>query len=143
LEAAIDVARFFLDNGLIIIQTERDGTEKEYEVNRPGKGSEIPMVALIDAGSASASEVLAAALNENERALLVGEQSYGKGSVQSVLSLSDGSSLHVTIARWITPSKNSIDGVGVEPDVPVQPGDSGMDEILDEGVVVLMDLIGD
>jgi carboxyl-terminal processing protease len=143
LEASIDVARFFLDNGVILIQTERDGRETEYEVNRPGVGSELPMVVLINGGSASASEVLAAAINENERALLVGEQTYGKGSVQSVLSLSDGSSLHVTIARWVTPSKMSIDGVGVEPDITIHPSDSGRDEILEESVVVLMDLIGE
>jgi carboxyl-terminal processing protease len=141
LDTAIEVAKFFLDNGIILIQAERDGEVEEYTVSRPGDGFDIPLVVLIDSGTASASEVLAAALGENDRAQLVGEQSYGKGSVQSVISLSDGSSLHITIARWLTPSHSSIDGVGLIPDVPVQRSNSEQDEILDVGVSLLLDLI--
>jgi carboxyl-terminal processing protease len=141
LDTAIEVAKFFLDNGIILIQAERDGEVEEYTVSRPGDGFDIPLVVLIDSGTASASEVLAAALGENDRAQLVGEQSYGKGSVQSVISLSDGSSLHITIARWLTPSQSSIDGVGLIPDVPVQRSNSEQDEILDVGVSLLLDLI--
>ncbi len=141
LDAAIEVAKFFLDNGIILTQAERDGEVEEYTVSRPGDGFDIPLVVLIDSGTASASEVLAAALSENDRAQLVGEQSYGKGSVQSVISLSDGSSLHITIARWLTPSQSSIDGVGLIPDVPVQRSNSEQDQILDVGVSLLLDLI--
>lgn len=142
LDAAIDVARLFLDNGLILIQNERDGEVKEYKVNRPGDGSEIPLVVLIDGGTASASEVLAAALSENGRAPLIGERTYGKGSVQSVLSLSDDSSLHVTVARWLTPNRTSIDGSGVVPDIVVSPSGGERDDILDEGVLVLTESMG-
>lgn len=141
LDAAIDVARFFLDNGIVLIQTERDGQTEEYKVRKPGTASEIPLVVLIDAGTASASEVVAAALRENDRAQLVGARSYGKGSVQSVLALSDGSSLHVTIARWLTPSRISIDTIGLEPDISVPISDSGKDEILEVGVSLLLDLM--
>ena len=141
LDAAIDVARFFLDNGIVLIQTERDGQIEEYKVRKPGTASEIPLVLLIDAGTASASEVVAAALRENDRAQLVGARSYGKGSVQSVLALSDGSSLHVTIARWLTPSRISIDALGLEPDISVPISDSGKDEILEVGVGLLIDLM--
>jgi carboxyl-terminal processing protease len=141
LDAAIDVARFFLDNGIVLIQTERDGQIDEYKVRKPGTASEIPLVLLIDAGTASASEVVAAALRENDRAQLVGARSYGKGSVQSVLALSDGSSLHVTIARWLTPSRISIDAIGLEPDISVPISDTGKDEILEVGVSLLLDLM--
>jgi carboxyl-terminal processing protease len=143
LDAAIDVSKFFLDNGLILVQTERNGEGKEYEVIRPGKGAQIPLVVLINGGTASASEVLAAALSENDRAPLIGEQTYGKGSVQSVLSLSDGSSLHVTIARWLTPSRISIDGSGINPDIATHTVDGEGDAILDEGVKVLKEIIRD
>jgi carboxyl-terminal processing protease len=143
LDAAIDVAKIFLDNGLILVQTEADGEVKEFEVNQSGKGSQIPLVVLINTGTASASEVLAAALSENDRAPLVGEQSYGKGSVQSVLSLSDDSSLHVTVARWLTPNRTSIDGSGISPDFVVQSDDGERDTILDQGISVLMEIIGD
>jgi carboxyl-terminal processing protease len=82
-------------------------------------------------------------LSENDRARLVGEQSYGKGSVQSVLSLSDDSSLHVTVARWLTPNRTSIDGSGISPDFVVQSVDGERDTILDQGISVLMEIIGD
>jgi carboxyl-terminal processing protease len=141
LEAAIDLSKYFLDNGLILSEIERDGEEREFSVNRPGDGSNIPLVVLVDGGSASASEILAAALQENERASLVGQRTYGKSSVQTVLTLSDGSSLHVTTARWFTPKMISIDGVGIEPDLAITPSDPNRDEILEAGVALLMDLI--
>lgn len=141
LEAAIDLSRYFLDNGLILSETERNGEGREFSVNRPGDGSNIPLVVLVDGGSASASEILAAALQENDRASLVGQRTYGKSSVQTVLTLSDGSSLHVTTARWFTPKMISIDGVGIEPDLPITPSDPTRDEILEAGVALLLDLI--
>jgi carboxyl-terminal processing protease len=137
LDSAIEVSRFFLKDGLILIERSKDGEQKSFECKKPGIGADIPLVVLVDGGTASAAEVVAAALKDNGRAPLIGTNTYGKGSVQSVVALSDGSSLHITAARWLTPQGISLDGVGLSPDIEVASMDPSRDSALDKAVEVL------
>jgi len=127
LEASIESSRLFLEGGLVIVE-ERSGLESQlFYVHEKGLASEIPMVVLVNAGTASAAEVVAASLKDNGRAPLIGETTFGKGSVQVILELSDGSSLHVTSARWLTPNGKVIDSIGLIPDIIVEQIDSSAD----------------
>ncbi len=127
LESSLEVARFFLDAGLIIVEDRGESGEEIYRVGSPGPGASDPLVVLVDGGTASGAEVVAAALQSNARAPLIGSKTFGKGSVQAVLTLSDGSSLHVTTARWLTPERVALDGTGLLPDVEIQPDPGGQD----------------
>jgi carboxyl-terminal processing protease len=120
MSAAVAVVDGFLDAGLIM-QTEARQADMDMEFTaKPGEWLPgLRLVVLVDGKSASASEVFAGALQDHGRALIVGEQTYGKGSVQSVLALRNGSGLRLTTARYFTPSGKSIDGSGIEPDVPL------------------------
>ncbi len=123
LEAAIDMASWFLPPGTIIVR-EDFGTKKE-EITYRSRGydifsPELKFVILVDSGSASASEILAGALNEQGIATLVGDKTFGKGSVQELVSITPDTSLKVTIARWLTPKGNSISLNGIEPTFPVK-----------------------
>jgi carboxyl-terminal processing protease len=132
LNAAIDVADHFLDDGLILVQDSR-GERQDFEADRQTiAGPEIPVIVLINGGTASASEILAGALQDRGRATLLGTQTYGKGSVQLVYDLSDGSSIHVTSARWYTPDGTQIDGQGLVPDIIVEPSADAIAEGRDE-----------
>lgn len=127
LEASIESSRLFLEGGLVIVE-ERSGLESQlFYVHEKGLASEIPMVVLVNAGTASAAEVVAASLKDNGRAPLIGETTFGKGSVQVILELSDGSSLHVTSARWLTPNDKVIESIGLIPDIIVEQIDSSAD----------------
>ena len=114
--ASVDIARMWLKKGEIVSTIDRKGGDRHFSAN----GTEItnlPLVILVNQGSASASEILTGALKENGRATIVGTTTYGKGLVQSVHSLSDGSGLAVTIARYYPPSGTDINHKGISPDV--------------------------
>ncbi|TET38677.1 MAG: S41 family peptidase [Anaerolineales bacterium] len=127
LDASIESSRLFLEDGLVVVE-ERSGMESQiFYVHERGLASEMPMVVLVNARTASAAEVVAASLQDNGRSLLIGEATFGKGSVQVILELSDGSSLHVTSARWLTPKGNVIDNIGLLPDIIVEQKDPNAD----------------
>ena len=116
LEASIDIARQWLNEGIIVSTKTQDGIS---DVRRATGSAltEKPLVVLIDQGSASASEIIAGAFQDNGRAELVGQKTYGKGLVQAMRALSDGSGLTVTVAKYLTPNGTDIHKHGIEPDV--------------------------
>lgn len=119
LDQAIDVADLFLDDKLVAVERFSDGSEREFNARSGDIAEEIPLVVLVDNGSASASEIVAGALQDQERAVLIGTTTFGKGSVQRPFSLSDGSELRVTVALWFTPDNQRIQGQGLTPDIEV------------------------
>ncbi len=120
LATAIEVSSQFLAEGPILIERFRDETERVYDPVAGGLATDIPLVVLVDGGSASASEIVAGAIQDSARGILVGTTTLGKGSVQLVNTLSDGSQLRVTTARWFTPAGRAIHGEGLEPDIQVE-----------------------
>ncbi len=126
LEAAVEVADIFLEQGLIVTATgrTRDATFRHEAVPGDLLGG-APLVVLVNGGSASASEIVAGALQEQHRATIAGTRTFGKGSVQTVMPLSEGSAIKLTTSRYFTPSGASIQGLGILPDVSLPVGDPG------------------
>ena len=121
LDAAVETTSLFLRQGDVLRELKRAGQERYYptqSLSSPAQNWEIAL--LVDGGTASASEIVAGALRDNDRAVLVGERTFGKGSVQEVHEFPDGSSLHVTVAQWLTPDRHQINKVGLEPDVTIE-----------------------
>lgn len=120
LNGAVEICDMFLNGGLVVGMKGRVDQANDEIYANPGTLTSLPMVVLINEGSASASEIVAGALSDRGRALSVGKKTFGKGSVQTLFNLTDGSGLYVTIARYHTPSGKVIDHVGLEPDVEVE-----------------------
>ncbi len=120
LDVTVDVASEFLDGGIVLYEADEAGNIfKEWTASSGGLAIDLPIAVLVDGGSASGSEVLAGALQDRGRATLIGTETFGKGSVNVVRKLSDGSALVVTTARWLTPDNHQIEGVGLTPDIEV------------------------
>jgi carboxyl-terminal processing protease len=121
LSTAIEVASEFIDNGVIMYEVYGDGKKDTYTAQGGGLATDIPLVVLINEGSASASEIVAGAIQDRDRGTLVGTTSFGKGSVQNWIPLKNNEgAVRVTIARWLTPNERTIHEVGLEPDVVVE-----------------------
>jgi carboxyl-terminal processing protease len=138
LDAATEVASQFLAQGVVAKVVDSEGNESIVPVKRGGIATHLPLIVLVNGGSASASEIVAGALQDYSRAKLAGSQTFGKGSVQIVRELSDGSALHITAYRWLTPHDRPIDGVGLTPDFP---SELEGDELVNWAVQYLKDQI--
>lgn len=149
LDSAINLAGWFLDKGQVVVMEEfRDGTRQSFKGEGNGSLRVYPTIILMNGGSASASEILAGALHDNKNIQIVGEKSFGKGSVQELANFDGGSSLKVTIAKWLTPNGRSITDLGIEPnykvEIPKNPeegtlefGKPGKDPQLDKALELL------
>ena len=126
LDATVETADIFLGNALVLVQENEDGSRQEYRA-RTGTLTSLPIAILQDALSASGSEVLAAALRDGAGAVLIGETTFGKGTVNHLRTLPNGGALYVSIAHWLTPSGAGIEGRGVSPDIEVVPTDEDFD----------------
>lgn len=128
LRTTADIADEFLDaNQTILMERERDGSEQKFSSHAGGAATQIPVVIIMNRFSASGSEVLAAALHDNNRGTIIGEKSFGKGTVNVSNDLKDGGQLYISIAKWLTPNGVQIDGVGIRPDVEVKLSDEDID----------------
>lgn len=121
LQVAIDLAGWFLERGQVVaIEDFRSADDLTFRANGNEAFKDLPVVIIVNQGSASASEILAGALRDNRNVPLVGEKTFGKGSVQELFSLRDGSDLKITVAHWLTPKGTIIDKTGLEPDYKVE-----------------------
>lgn len=141
-DPVLDIAGQFLKNSdVVLYEKYRDGTEKAYNAGSRRGITDLPTAVLVNSGTASAAEILAGALKDNKRAPLIGEPTYGKGSVQTVRQLSDGAALHITTATWFTPKHTQIEGAGLPPDIAIPLTDDsikkGLDPQLDRAIEYL------
>ena len=137
--SVVDVTSQFIDDGLVLYQVDAKGNRTSWDVKKGGKALGTPMVVLVNEFSASASEVLTGAIIDNQRATVIGETTFGKGSVTNLWPLVDGSGVNFTTARWFTPNGSLIEGEGITPDVLLDPigEDEDEDLHLDRAIEIL------
>jgi carboxyl-terminal processing protease len=142
LTSVVDVTSQFLDEGLVLYQIDAQGKRRDWDVKSGGKAVDVPMVVLVNEFSASASEVLTGAIMDHGRATVIGTTTYGKGSVNNMWPLDDGSGINFTVAHWYTPEGTLIEGAGIAPDIVEEStGDDSEDVQLDRAIEVLKDQI--
>ena len=142
LQAAVDITANFVSSNSLVV-SEKGKENKEYKTRGGGALKDLPIVVLVDGGSASASEILAGALLDIRNVPIVGQKTFGKGSVQELIDLKDGSSMRITIAKWYTPNGTSIQEQGIEPTVSVEnnPDTEDIDEQMDRALEELQKII--
>jgi carboxyl-terminal processing protease len=141
--AAVDVAGQFIDTGVVFYERDKDGNDKVFNARRGGAAVQMPLVLLVNGGTASASEIVAGAIQDHQRALLIGERTFGKGSLQSIRELSDSSSVHVTIAHWLTPDRHELEAAGLVPNIEVPPSQEAVDRGEDPQLVAALDYLSE
>lgn len=119
LSDAVYISSEFIKDGTAVMQEDKNGERESYPVSGKGLLTDVPIVVLINKGSASASEIVSGALRDHKRAKLIGETSFGKGTIQQAEDLGGGAGLHVTIAKWLTPEGIWVHQKGLEPDIKV------------------------
>ena len=146
LDTAIEMSSEWVDEGVIVTEKFSDDKKNEYLPRGRARLKDYPTVVLVNGGSASASEIMAGALRDHKKATLVGEKTFGKGSVQTLKDFSDGSSIKVTVAKWLTPNGDSINELGIKPDVEVkmtkEDYEAEKDPQTDKALEVLAEKIG-
>jgi carboxyl-terminal processing protease len=147
LNVAVEVGSQFVGEGSILVEAFKDGQDRDYPAQRGGLATDIPLAVLVNGGSASASEIVAGAIQDTGRGLLIGEETLGKGSVQLSHQLSDNSELRVTYAYWFTPGGRAIHDEGLTPDVQVgiteEDIEAGRDPQLERAIEYLRGLTGE
>jgi len=141
LEGALVVGAEFFSDGEIAYRQEADGRKQSLGLDHKGQLTEIPVVVLVDGGSASSSEIVAGAIQARDRGTLVGEKTFGKGTVQEALDLGAGAGLHVTAAKWLLPDGQSIDGDGLAPDVIIERSEQEVEEGRDSQMEKAIELV--
>jgi carboxyl-terminal processing protease len=142
LDAAIQVGSEFLPDGVIAYEEYGDGTRETFNASGNGIATKIPMVVLVNEWSASASELVAGALQDRGRAQLIGVTTYGKGTVQNWIGLTDNEgAIRVTIARWLTPNERNVTGTGLTPDIEVTLSDADIEAGIDTQLNQAMDVL--
>lgn len=138
LDGAVSIGSEFIEKGDVVKQENSQGQQRGYKVNRAGRFTKMPVTVLINKGSASASEIVAGALQDYKRGKLVGEQSFGKGTIQESQDLPGGTGIHITTAKWLTPEGRWIHQIGLTPDVKVDldTKDPSTDEQLDAALKI-------
>jgi len=141
-DTAVEITSAFLPAGTVLIEEWGDGTRNEYKVSKDVVDYDIPLVLLVDAGSASASEIMAGALQDAERAVLVGTPTFGKGYIQNWIPLTgENGAVRVTIARWLTPQGRQIQGDGLSPDILVELTDADIQAKRDSQLQAALDFL--
>lgn len=136
LQESLTIAGEFLDGGILSIERRVEGENTVTDENG-GVMTDLPLVVLVNNQSASASEIVAGAIQDNDRGILIGQVTYGKGSIQRIFPLSDSSSIHVSTALWLTPDGKTLDGQGLTPNITMIPDENGRDVELGEAVRTL------
>jgi carboxyl-terminal processing protease len=141
LQESIAVLGSFLDGGTAYVERTKS-SESNFDVPKVDVNFyDVPLAVIVNGGTASAAELVAGALQDRKRAILLGQQTYGKGSIQLIFPLADKSSVHITTAEWFTPNSNKLDGKGLTPDVPMIPDQNGGDVELPEAIRRLRDMV--
>lgn len=142
LDGAVFIASEFLDGGNVVLQENNEGVRIPFKVSRTGKLIKQPLVVLINKGSASASEIVAGALQDHKRATLAGEKSFGKGTIQEAQDLESGTGIHITVAKWLTPEGRWVNETeGLEPDVKIESNGTQEDPTSDPQLEKAIELL--
>ncbi len=138
LDTAIDMVSFFIEDGIVVSEVGKTGSQKDYKTTKNAILKDYELIILTNEGSASASEILAGAIKDRDRGEIVGMTTFGKGSVQGFQTLSDGSAIKITVAKWLTPNGTHIDSVGVAPDYEIEDNkDTDEDEVIEKAKEIL------